>query len=119
MRKVTRWAVKDLPPIKDYILANSENSDNTMINALRERFDLASFIFYAVRYNETNKLFIISGINRVDNTIIIDLNEIDVKTIEAVGVLISSYLRKTELIQITEADNSLQTFRTNSGLHLP
>jgi len=111
--RIEKLQLKDLPPIKDYILANSENSDNTMINALRERFDLASFIFYAVRYNETNKLFIISGINRVDNTIIIDLNEIDVKTIEAVGVLISSYLRKTELIQITEADKIKTEFVTN------
>jgi len=105
--------LKDLPPFKKYLLANNTNTDNFLLNALRDRLDLASFVIYAVRYDEVNRMLIISGISRVDNTISIDLNELDVKTIEAVGVLISSYLRKTELIQVTEADKIKTEFVTN------
>jgi len=111
--KIRKLLIKDLPPFKDYILVKKEKSDNILISALKERFDFDSFIIFAVRYNEMNKLLIMSGIKIVDNTIRMELNDIDAKTIEAVGVLISSYLRKTELIQVTEADKIKTEFVTN------
>lgn len=103
----------DLPPMEENLLVTGQTNADEKINALRKKFTLPSFIITRVPVRSNRKMLFICGVYRIDHTMNPELNEVDVRTLEAVGVLISSYLRKTELIQLTEADRIKTEFVTN------
>lgn len=103
----------DLPPMEETLLVTGQTGPDAKINALRKKFALSSFIISRVPVRSNRNMLFICGIYRIDHTMNPELNEVDIRTLEAVGVLISSYLRKTELIQLTEADRVKTEFVTN------
>lgn len=103
----------DLPPMEETLLVTSQTGPDAKINTLRKKFALSSFIVSRVPVRSNRYMIFICGVYRIDHTMNPELNEVDVRTLEAVGVLISSYLRKTELIQLTEADRVKTEFVTN------
>ena len=103
----------ELEGLETYILINSKSHDTQITRALKEKFRLISLIIYPVKYEGDIKLIIVAGINVIDNAMSLDLNEEDINTIEAVSILLSSFIRKTEVIKLNELDKIKTDFVSN------
>ena len=98
---------------ENYILINNETDKNQLFEKLKKKFSLSSLIVYPVKYNDNIELIIVTGINIIDKVWFLDITNEDVNTIEAVSILISSYLRKIELIRLHETDKYKTEFVSN------
>jgi len=102
----------DLVESGGYILVNNDLHDQNA-QKLRELFMLTSMIVCPVYYNDDINRVIITGMNLVDDSMHLDLDHEDAHIIEAVAILISSYLRKIELIKLHETDRIKTEFVSN------
>ena len=96
-----------------YILINHETDENQHSEYLKKKFSLSSLIVYPVIYNDNIELIIVTGINLIDKVWFLDITNEDFSTIEAVSILITSYLRKIELIRLHETDKYKTEFVSN------
>ena len=101
------------PEPEKYIFVNSKSEDCHGIEEISERSGLSSLIIYPLCHNECNRLIIITGLRVTNDTTHPDLMPEDLAAIEAVAVLITSYFRKTEFIQLYEADRFKTEFISN------
>ncbi|MDF1560229.1 MAG: ATP-binding protein [Bacteroidales bacterium] len=101
------------PEYEKYLVINSKKEECTATEEIKKRFRLSSLIIHPVSYNDCTRLIIITGIRVIDETVLLDLTPEDVAAIEAVGILISSYFRKTEFIKLYEADRFKTEFISN------
>lgn len=106
--------LSELPGIEKYILINSKSSKNSIISNLQKKFNLSSLIVFPIRYSDSIKFILITGHSmEIDHIVRMDLSEDDIRTIEAVSILISSYLRKVELIKLNETDKIKTEYISN------
>ena len=105
--------LSDLPEFDKYILINKESPKTNSIQKLQNLFNLSSLILYPVYYNGVIKLIIVSGRNLVNTVLAMDVDLDDVKIVEAVSVLLSSFIRKVELIRLNELDEIKTEFVSN------
>lgn len=103
----------ELPPMEETLIVTSKPTIDKKAKALGDKYSFSNLIIAKVPYKSNRQLIFLGGVYKIDHTMNLELNEVDARTLEAVGVLISSYLRKTELIQITEADKIKTEFVTN------
>ncbi len=96
-----------------FILINAETRQSELVDTLKRKFNLSSLIVYPVKYDDNIVLIIVTGIKRIDKVLFLDLTPEDVSIIEAVTILISSYLRKIELIRLYETDQFKTEFVSN------
>lgn len=101
------------PEPEKYIFVNSKSDNFHGIEEISERSGLSSLIIYPLYHNECNRLIIITGLRVTNDTTHPDLMPEDLAAIEAVAVLITSYFRKTEFIQLYEADRFKTEFISN------
>lgn len=101
------------PEYEKYLVINSKTEGSPVTVEIKKRYRLSSLIIYPINHNENTRLIIITGIRVIDETVLLDLTPEDVAAIEAVGILISSYFRKTEFIQLYEADRFKTEFVSN------
>lgn len=101
------------PEPEKYIFVNSKSDNFHGIIEISERSGLSSLIIYPLYHNECNRLIIITGLRVTNDTTHPDLMPEDLAAIEAVAVLITSYFRKTEFIQLYEADRFKTEFISN------
>lgn len=106
-------SLPELDGLEKYILINSKSKDTQKARALKEKLGFISLIIYPVKYDGDIKLIIVAGINVIDNAMALDLNEEDINTIEAVSILLSSFIRKTEVIKLNELDKIKTDFVSN------
>lgn len=106
-------SLPELDGLEKYILINSKSKDTQKARALKEKLGFISLIIYPVKYDGDIKLIIVAGINLIDNAMALDLNEEDINTIEAVSILLSSFIRKTEVIKLNELDKIKTDFVSN------
>jgi len=97
----------------DLVLINRQTSNRHSYEILDSITGLSSLIISPVRYNDSTEILIITGIKTSDSFFHLDLTQEDVKTLEAVNILISSYLRKVELIRLNEKDKFKTEFVSN------
>lgn len=108
--KITR---PDWPEPGKFIFINSKSEDCHGIEEIKTKSGLSSLIVYPLFHNECNRLIIITGLRVTNDTSHPDLMPEDLAAIEAVAVLITSYFRKTEFIQLYEADRFRTEFISN------
>ena len=101
------------PEPEKYIFVNSKSKDCHGIEEIKEKSGFSSLVIYPLFLNECNRLIIITGLRVTNDTAHPDLMPEDLAAIEAVAVLITSYFRKTELIQLYEADRFKTEFISN------
>ena len=101
------------PEPEKYIFVNSKSDNFHGIEEISERSGLSSLIIYPLYHNESNRLIIITGLRVTNDTTHPDLMPEDLAAIEAVAVLITSYYRKTDFIQLYEADRFKTEFISN------
>ncbi|MBE0679229.1 MAG: response regulator [Bacteroidales bacterium] len=101
------------PEYEKYLVINSKTEVCPVTIAIKKRFRLSSVIIHPVTHNDCIRLIIITGIRVIDEAVLLDLTPEDVAAIEAVGILISSYFRKTEFINLYEADRFKTEFISN------
>ncbi|TFH39273.1 MAG: response regulator [Bacteroidia bacterium] len=106
-------SLDQFPVGEKYTLINNETVENQLSEKLKKKFGLSSLIVYPVTYNDNIELVIVTGINLVDKVWFLDITNEDVSTIEAVSILITSYLRKIELIRLHETDKYKTEFVSN------
>lgn len=111
-RNIETISLDKLAESGGYILVNNDLQDQTA-QKLREKFNLTSMIVCPVFYNNEINRVIITGVNLVDDSMHLDLDHQDANTIEAVAILISSYLRKIELVKLYETDRIKTEFVSN------
>jgi signal transduction histidine kinase/CheY-like chemotaxis protein/AraC-like DNA-binding protein len=98
---------------ENHILINNKTDEDHLSENLKNKYGLTSLIVYPVKYNDNIELIIVTGIKLVDKVWFLDITNEDVSTIEAVSILISSYLRKIELIRLYETDKYKTEFVSN------
>ncbi len=103
----------DWPEPGKFIFINSKSEDCHGIEEIKTKSGLSSLIVYPLFHNECNRLIIITGLRVTNDTSHPDLMPEDLAAIEAVAVLITSYFRKTEFIQLYEADRFRTEFISN------
>lgn len=103
----------DWPEPGKFIFVNSKSEDCHGIEEIKAKSGLSSLIVYPLFHNECNRLIIITGLRVTNDTSHPDLMPEDLAAIEAVAVLITSYFRKTEFIQLYEADRFRTEFISN------
>ncbi|MCA1741996.1 MAG: hypothetical protein LC630_05965 [Bacteroidales bacterium] len=113
LKKLETVTQPQWPEQEKYIFVNSKREDYHAIEEIRERFRLSSLIIYPLFHNDRNRLIIITGLRVTNDTTHPDLMPEDLAAIEAVAVLITSYFRKTEFIQLYEADRFKTEFISN------
>ena len=112
-RKIERVHLKNIHSLGKYLLLNRYLPENNGHYYLKKLFNLQSMIVTPVFYEDDITLVIISGVTMVDGALMSDLTEEDAHALEAVGILISSYLRKAELIKMYETDKIKTEFISN------
>jgi len=97
----------------DLVLINRQTSHSYSDGILNSITGLSSLIFSPVKYNDSIEILIITGIKVSDSAFHLDLTQEDLETLGAVNILISSYLRKVELIRLNEKDKFKTEFVSN------
>lgn len=110
---IDRISCRSLHDIEDYIILKKTTPANNPFDHLRKLFNLNNLLICPVRYNKEISYVIITGLHYVDYVIASPIEEEDARAIEAVGILISSYLRKAELIKLYETDKIKTEFISN------
>lgn len=98
---------------QEYILINNDSEQNELNSSLKEIFELTSLIIYPVKYDNNIELVIVTGMKNIDTVWFLDLTIEDVRIIEAVAILISSYLRRIEITRLNERDKYKTEFISN------